>query len=251
MLLGLEGLVDGHARGRVQRLASRVKPLLHHLAVRQDVQPPFREFLVFVLLFADDDRRDGFPHPCQLTPQELFLLLVFRRVELRLDRLRLLFPVFPDEVVHLHACQLVDADEHRLAVLPRRRVVPDEIAGDLVEAFRRRDDVVVALELRLQLLGDVNPLRLERRELFGDLLVDVLRGDVQLLPARVVVERNRRAVIDGTLEVVLGDVVAEHLLRQLVALEERRAREADVPGVRQGVAHVERKESVLRAVRLV
>ena len=111
--------------------------------------------------------------------------------------------------------------------------------------------MVVALQLGFQSLGDIDVLRLVRRQLLGDLLVDVLRRDVQLLAPRVVVERHRRAVVHRTLEIVSGHVVPEHLFRQFVTLEERRSRESDVTRVRQGVAHVERQEPVLRPVRLV
>ena len=48
--------------------------------------------------------------------------------------------------MHPGAGDLVDADEHRLAGLPARRAVLDEIRGDLVEALVRRDDLVVLAE---------------------------------------------------------------------------------------------------------
>jgi hypothetical protein len=39
--------------------------------------------------------------------------------------------------------------------------------------------------------------------------------------------------------------------RDLVVLEQRRAGEADIAGIGQGIAHVERQRAVLGAVRLV
>ena len=126
-----------------------------------------------------------------------------------------------------------------------------EVTGDLVEAFFRSNDMVVALQLGLQLLSDIDVLRLESRQLLGNLLVDVLRSNVQLFAPRIIVERHGRAVINRPLEVVSGHIVTKHLLRQFVALEERRSSEPDIPRIRQGVAHVERQKPVLRPMCLV
>ena len=45
--------------------------------------------------------------------------------------------------------------------------MPHEVARNLVEPLRRRDDVVVALQFGLQFLGDIHVLRLERRQLLS------------------------------------------------------------------------------------
>ena len=170
---------------------------------------------------------------------------------LRLQLLDTLVPVTLDEHVHPHASDLVDADQHRLAGLPCRRVMAHEVAGHLVEPLAGGDDVVVALQLPLQALRDVDVVGLQLFQLLGDALVQVVDGHAQVVAAGVVVERHRGAVLHRALEVVGGDVVAEHLARDLVAGEQRRAGEADATGVRQGVAHVEGERAVLRAVRLV
>ena len=56
-------------------------------------------------------------------------------------------PVFLDQAVHPDGGDLVDDDEHRLAALPGRGVVRDEVPGGGVEALGCGDDVVVAFQL--------------------------------------------------------------------------------------------------------
>src|SRR5690606_31442713 len=73
-------------------------------------------------------------------------------------------------------------------------------------------------------------LRVERRQLSG---VQAELGDTAL-----VVDRHRGLVGDGALDVVDGDVVAEHRPRVRVRLLDGRAGEADVRGIRQGIAQV-------------
>ena len=65
-----------------------------------------------------------------------------------LRRLRL--PARDDPLVHPGAGDLVDADEHRLARLPSRRAVLDEIGRDLVEPLVGGDDLVVLAEQLLE-----------------------------------------------------------------------------------------------------
>ena len=83
--------------------------------------------------------------------------------------------------------------------------------------------------------------------------------------AALVEDRARGAVLDGLRHVVDVDVVAEDLARRAVLLRNRGPREADVGGIRQGVAHQPRRsrahtprarvdvllQPVLAAVRLV
>ena len=139
-----------------------------------------------------------------------------------------------------------------LPVSQRRGVVPDEIAGDLVQPLVGGDDVVVALEFLLQALLDIDVRAVSSSSSFcGDPFVQVADRHAELVAAGVVVQRHRGLVLDRPLEVVGGDVIAEHPPGDLVVLEQRRAGKADVAGVRQGVAHVQRQRAVLRAVRLV
>ena len=77
---------------------------------------------------------------------------------------------------------------------------------------------------------------------------------LELRQPAFVVDRHGGAIVDGALNVVDADVVAEHGARVGVGLLDRRAGEADERSVRQGVAHVPRKaidEIVLAAVRFV
>ena len=112
-------------------------------------------------------------------------------------------------------------------------------------------DVVLAAELALQLLLLVL-VQLGGVQQRFQVAVQLLIGELHLRDAVLVVQRHGGAVFDGTGEVVDADVVAEHLARALfLALDQRRAGEADEAGVGQRVAHVQRKDVVLAAVGLV
>ena len=84
-----------------------------------------------------------------------------------------------------------------------------------------------------------------------DVVVEVRVDQLQLRRAVLVEERHRRAVLDRLLEVVDRDVVAEDLLRALLAGDQRRAGEGEEERLRQRRAHVQRQRVVLAAVRLV
>jgi hypothetical protein len=66
-----------------------------------------------------------------------------------------------------------------------------------------------------------------------------------------VIERDGSAVLDGVAEVVGADVVAELLLSQLLADDQRRAGETHERRVRQRPTHVQREGVVLAAMRLI
>ena len=140
--------------------------------------------------------------------------------------------------------------DHRLALVAAPHEVRDDVRGDLVQPVVAGDQVVLAGELALQLLL----LLLVQFGVLEQLLhvvVQVLVGELQFGDAVLVVQRDRRAVLDRLPEVVDADVVAEDLARPLLARHQRRAGEADERGVRQGVAHVQGERVVLAAVRLV
>ncbi len=98
---------------------------------------------------------------------------------------------------------------------------------------------------------DIDIARLELLELLGDPLVELVRGDSELLAPGVVEERHRRPVLHRTLEPVSGHIVAEHPSGDLILLHERRTGEGDIEGVREGVSLVECQPAVLRPVRFV
>ncbi len=126
-----------------------------------------------------------------------------------------------------------------------------QVAGDGLQPVFAGDDVVLAAELTFQLLL-LRLVQLGRFQQRLQVAVQLLVGELHLGDAVLVVQRHRRAVFDRAGEVVHADVVAEHLARALfLALDQRRAREADEAGVGQRVAHVQRKDVVLAAVRLV
>ena len=227
-----------------------LEALLDALAVGRDVEAPLPEPVDFALVLAHHHGDLGLPHPGKL-PLQSFGFSAGRAGALVLQRLDAVLPVRLDQAVHPHGGDLVDGDEHRLAALPLRRTVRDEVLGDGVEPVRRGDDVVVALELAFEALFDVDVVGLELVELLGDPLVEIVGGEVELLAAGVVVERHGGAVFHGALEPVPGHVVAEHLPRDLVVLHQRGAGEGDIDGVGQRGALVEREAPVLRPVGFV
>ena len=108
--------------------------------------------------------------------------------------------------------------------------------------------------LALELLLALDFLAFGRLLELGVDLRPLGRLQLQLGQPALVVDRHRRAVVDGALDVVDADVVAEHRARVGVGLLDRRAGEADERRVRQRVAHVPGEavdEVVLAAVRLV
>ena len=124
-----------------------------------------------------------------------------QRVVLRPQVGQVLGPGLLDEVVHPHGGGLVEADVHRLAGEASADEVRDEIPGDRLQPLRAGEQRVLRAELAGQLaLGVLVELGLlqQRVELVGEVLVDQL----QLGDAVLVVERDRRAVLDGVAEVV-------------------------------------------------
>ena len=77
--------------------------------------------------------------------------------------------------------------------------------------------------------------------------VDLLPIDVQLRQPALVVDRHRRLVVHGVLDVVDRDVIAEDAARVAILQRDRRAGEADERRLRQRVAHVLRIAEDIRA----
>ena len=145
-----------------------------------------------------------------------------------------------DLVVERDANPAAHADDHGLAVQADGAVleVLHEVLGDHGEALLGADDSLnvrpFALELLLLALGFVfgqlGNLVVELRLL---VLVQLDTGDTAL-----VIDRNRRAVLDAPVDVVNINVLAEHGGRVHVFLLDRRPCEADEGGVGQGIAKV-------------
>lgn len=89
-----------------------------------------------------------------------------------------------------------------------------------------------------------------------DRLEDLI-GDLRLLPLAepvrtvFIIQRNRRSVVYGLLEIVDGNIIAEGPHRELIISEERRPRESDARCRGQQMKHILRKLPVLAAVRLI
>ena len=158
--------------------------------------------------------------------------------------------------VEVDADAAAHADDHRLAVqrLEAPVEVRDDVLGNEPEPRSGADDRFELRPLRLQLLLAVHFLAFRR---FLEVGVDLRPlGLVQreLCQPALVEDRHGRAILDGALDVVDADVVAEHRAGVGVLQFDGRAGEADERGVRERVAHVAGEavdEVVLAAVRLV
>ena len=145
-----------------------------------------------------------------------------------------------DLVVERDANPAAHADDHGLAVQADDAVleVLHEVLGDHGEALLGADDSLnvrpFALELLLLVLdfvfGQLGNLVVELRLL---VFVQLDTGDTAL-----VIDRNRRAVLDAPVDVVNINVLAEHGRRVHVFLLDRGPCEADKGRVGQGVAKV-------------
>ena len=101
-----------------------------------------------------------------------------------------------------------------------------DVLGDLVEPVVPRDEVILTRKLAFQLLflgliefsGFEQPLYV---------LVEVFVCELELGDAVLVVERNRRVVLDRLTKVVDADVISEDLFGLLFADHQRCAREAN------------------------
>ena len=226
VLLFLERVVDGHLLHVSEpRLGAHRRGQLHALldepAVGDDVEVPAAELLDLALLLAHDDGGASLAHPGDLPAQVDRLLLAGGLRVLRLQFPDALAPVALDQPVHPHAGDLVDTDQHRLAGLPRRRIMAHEVACHLVEPLVCGDNVVVAPQLPLETLRDVDVVDLQLVQLVGDAFVQVADGHAEPLAAGAVVEGHGGPVLHRALEVVGRDVFAEHLAGDLVAGEQR------------------------------
>ncbi len=84
-----------------------------------------------------------------------------------------------------------------------------------------------------------------------NVLIQVRVHKLQLRRATFVKERHGRAVLDGLLKVVNGNVIAENVFCSFLTGDERRAGEGEKQRLRQRRAHIQRQRVILAAVRLV
>ena len=165
-------------------------------------------------------------------------------------------PQLADGLVNLKADAPAHAHDHRLAVHDFEARLPmlDQILGDEADALIRADDGFQRRPLGFELflvgqflaLGGFLEVRINLRLL--------RRLQLQFGEAAFVEDRHGGLVLNSTLDVVDGNVIAEHGARVGVGLFNRCAGEADERGVGQRVAHVTREavnEIVLAAVRFV
>ena len=111
--------------------------------------------------------------------------------------------------------------------------------------------MIVALEFLFEALGDINVAGFQLLQFGGNALVEVTHRQAELVAAGIVIKRHGGLVRNRPLKVIRRNIVAEYPPCDFVIREKWRARETDVRCVRQGVAHVQRQGSILRAVRLI
>ena len=224
--------------------------LFHLLAMRLDVESPFLEGLNLVLLLADDHRHFGFFHPCQFAVQ-LLRLLLGSVPDFAFQPGDFLRPVVLNHIVHAHAGHFVQADKHRFSAGPQVAVMAHKVPGDGFQPGSGRQQMYFLCKFPLQLFllvhvqirlldGIQNPV--------GDFRVMQV-GD--LVPAVLVIQRHRRAVLHRSLEVIHGNVAAKGARGQVVIRQKRRSRKADARGRGQQFHHIGGKDAVLAAMRLV
>ena len=103
--------------------------------------------------------------------------------------------------MHSRACDLVDADQHRLAGLPARCAMLHEVRGDLVQSVVRRDHFVVLTQQTFEVCLLVG---VERRAGDGvcNAIVEIEPGDSELLTTVFVNQLDGRTIFFRPLEVV-------------------------------------------------
>ena len=84
-----------------------------------------------------------------------------------------------------------------------------EVARHLVEASLRGEDVIVALQVLLQALLNVDVVDGQIAQPVGDALVQVADGEAQPVAAGLVVQGHGGLILHGPLEVVGRDVLAK------------------------------------------
>ena len=87
--------------------------------------------------------------------------------------------------------------------------------------------------------------------MFGDVVRQVLVGQLEFGDAVLVVERNGVSIVHRFLEVVDRNVLAKNFLGAFLPGHQRRSGEPDERSIRQGTPHVAGENIVLAAVRFV
>jgi len=111
--------------------------------------------------------------------------------------------------MHPPASDFVDAHKHGLAALPGSGIMLHEIMGNLIQPLVRSNDVVIALKFPFQPLGNINILDFQFLQLPGDPLVDIACSNTQLLPPRIVIQRNGGLVFNGPLKIIGGYIITK------------------------------------------
>ena len=218
--------------------------------MRHDVQPLVRQVFHLVLTLRHHHRHVGAGHQVD-AGQQRFALISNGGDQRPLQPRNFNLPVRLHLVVHAHRRRLVDAHHHGLAPVAAPGEMRHQVLGNRVQPVFAGDDVVLAAKLALQLFLLIF-VQLGGFQQGFQILIQVVIGELYLGDAVLVIQRHGGAVFNRAGKVVHAHIVAKHLARAFViTLDQRRAGKAQKARVRQRVAHVQRKNVVLAAVRLI
>ena len=187
----------------------------HFFAVGRDIQAPCPEGLDLVLFLADDHGHFGLFHPLELAGKLLRLLLA-GLIDLPGKFFFFFLPEAGHKVIHAYAGHFVQADEHGLAAGPQIGIMAHKVAGDGFQARCGGQQVNLFGKFPFQFFLLIH-VKIGFFDGIKDLVVNGGIGDVlQALAPVFVVQRYGGVVIDGTLEVIDGDIAAKGAFRNVV-----------------------------------
>lgn len=230
----------------------RLQVLLHHpFPVRENVEAALLHFLDLVLPGGHDHchaaRREILETIFQLG---IFLSADGNSFHFSLNPSVFGLPLGADLLEHPQGRELVDGDDHGLALVASLEEMVDDVLRDGIEPVVAGDEVV-ALPEDVSEFVFLRHVQIGRVDRLVDLFVQIRIGHLEFRGPVLVVERHGGPVIDRLLEVVDADVVAEDLPRPLLSRDQRRPGEGEEIRVRQGRPHVHGEGVVLAPVGLV
>ena len=267
-LVQVDGRAGGHVKAGDPHGADKHQPqrrisalellsqvfLEHALAMGHDVQPLVGQVFHLVLPLRHHHRHVRGLHQVDAGQQRLAGVAIYNLVhrhQRRLQPRNLGQPSALHLVIHAHRRGLVDTHHHGFAPIATPGEMRHQVFGNRVQPVFAGDDVVLAAKLALQLFLLVL-VQLGGFQQGFQILIQVLIGELHLGDAVLVIQRHGGAVFNRAGKVIHAHIVAKHLARALViALDQRRAGKAQKARVWQRVAHVQRKNVVLAAMRLV
>ena len=205
--------------------------------MRRDVQPLLLELDVFIRFLGDDHGHLHPVHVIQYAGQLVALLLGLGGVALLDDVLFLYCPVVLHLVIHPHRREFVHGNDHTLSEETPAGKMMGDILGDLVDPVLPLDDLQYPrrrilkqpgfIVVQVFLLDDIHHIVIQEV---------VLQTDLRHTAG--IEQRHRRSVLHRLGKVVFRHIIAEPLVGQPLAAQQRGACKGDVVGVGQPGAHI-------------